>query len=388
MPYSCDISASPVMNPATIFNNITSYSFLRYLPTEDAAQTFCHLVGLVLHPDLTGFCPPCPKCGGTMRKEPAPSDRFGFVYRCEKVQQKKKMRRRTGGTVFRAMCTGSLSCTHNTFFERTQLTAQEVLMLVYSWVKQEPVTVAAEECGVAPKTAVDWYNYCREVAEVFVSHQQNIQLGGEGMTVEIDETFTRRRKYNRGRVTKGTQITIFGAYCRETKEVMYWHVDNKSRRVLWSHMLRYIARSSIIVSDSAAQYRGCTTMGFSEHKTVNHSQRGPGRFVDADDLEAHTQNIECRNRWLKKSIKSLRTDRSLQSYNCTYVHRTRVLSQLPTTSAKFRQFPGTSRPSTRAPVVRVSNSGRSVCPWINICGRTSPISMFPCTRATKRNGRG
>ncbi|XP_023211527.1 uncharacterized protein LOC111614388 [Centruroides sculpturatus] len=121
------------------------------------------------------------------------------------------------------------------------------------------------------------YNYCREVAEVFVSHQQNIQLGSEDMHVEIDETFTRRRKYNRGRVTKGTQITIFGAYCRETKEVMYWHVDNKSRRVLWSHMLRYIACGSIIVSDSAAQYRGCTTMGFSEHKTVNHSQRGPGR---------------------------------------------------------------------------------------------------------------
>ncbi|XP_067142138.1 uncharacterized protein [Centruroides vittatus] len=120
---------------------------------------------------------------------------------------------------------------------------------------------------------------------------------------------------------------------------MYWHVDNKSRRVLWSHMLRYIAPGSIIVSDSAAQYRGCATfLGFSGHKIVNHSRRGPGRFVDTDDPEAHTQNIECRNRWLKKSIKPLRTDRSLQSYACTYVYRTRFLSQWPTTSAKFRQF--------------------------------------------------
>ncbi|XP_023229255.1 uncharacterized protein LOC111629576 [Centruroides sculpturatus] len=47
------------------------------------------------------------------------------------------------------------------------------------------------------------------------------------------------------------------------------------------------------------------------------------RFVNTDDPEAHTQNIECRHRWLKKSIKSLRTDRSLQSYTCTYVYRTR-----------------------------------------------------------------
>ncbi|XP_023236283.1 uncharacterized protein LOC111635526 isoform X1 [Centruroides sculpturatus] len=101
----------------------------------------------------------------------------------------------------------------------------QVLKLIYSWVKQEPVTIAAEECEVALATAVDWYNFCREVAEVFVSQNQDIKLGGEGMHVEIDETFTRRRKYNRGRVGVGTQITIFGAYCRETRELMYWHVS-------------------------------------------------------------------------------------------------------------------------------------------------------------------
>ncbi|XP_023233731.1 uncharacterized protein LOC111633395 [Centruroides sculpturatus] len=105
-------------------------------------------------------------------------------------------------------------------------------------------------------------------------------------------------------------------------------------------MYRYIAPGSIIVSDSAPQYRGCTTMGFSDHKTVNHSQQGPGRFVNSEDPEAHTQNIECRHRWLKRSIKSLRTDRSLQSYTCSYVYRTRFLSKLPTISAKFRQFIG------------------------------------------------
>ncbi|XP_023237925.1 uncharacterized protein LOC111636818 [Centruroides sculpturatus] len=120
-----------------------------------------------------------------MRKEPAPADRFGFVYRCEKLQQKKKMRRRTGGSVWRAVCTGTLSCTHNTFFERAQLSAQEVLMIIYEWVKEEPVTVAAKECGVALQTAVDWFNFCREIAEVFVSNNQNHQLGGEKKHVEV-----------------------------------------------------------------------------------------------------------------------------------------------------------------------------------------------------------
>ncbi|XP_023215588.1 uncharacterized protein LOC111618322 [Centruroides sculpturatus] len=170
MPFTCDISASQVMDPATIFDNITSYSFLRYFSTEEAAQKFCHFVP---HPDLTGFFPPCPKCGGTMRKEPAPSDRFGFVYRCEKVQQK-KMRRRASGTILRAMCTGSVLHSQHLFRKDTAFSPRGVNACVNAWVKQEPVTVDAEECGVAPKTAVDWYNYCREVAEVFVSYQQDI----------------------------------------------------------------------------------------------------------------------------------------------------------------------------------------------------------------------
>lgn len=43
--------------------------------------------------------------------------------------------------------------------------------------------------------------------------------------LQVDETFLRRRKYNRGRLTSGHTITIFGVYCRETKEGMYWHVS-------------------------------------------------------------------------------------------------------------------------------------------------------------------
>ncbi|XP_023232454.1 uncharacterized protein LOC111632289 [Centruroides sculpturatus] len=110
------ISKTPVVDPEEIFENLTCFNFARYFPTEEAADKFCHMVGLVPHLDLAGFVPSCPKCGGMMRKEPAPADRFGFVYRCEKLQQKKKMRRRTGGSVWQAVCTGTLSCTHNTFF--------------------------------------------------------------------------------------------------------------------------------------------------------------------------------------------------------------------------------------------------------------------------------
>ena len=56
----------------------------------------------------------------------------------------------------------------------------------------------------------------REVAEVIMSHEirQN-PLGGEGVIVEVDETYLTRRKYNMGRATKTGTITILGLYERD-----------------------------------------------------------------------------------------------------------------------------------------------------------------------------
>jgi hypothetical protein len=66
-------------------------------------------------------------------------------------------------------------------------------------------------------TAVDYYSMCREVAEVIMSHEiHNHPLGGPGMEVEVDECYLTRRKYNVGRVTKTSTITILGMYERAT----------------------------------------------------------------------------------------------------------------------------------------------------------------------------
>ncbi|XP_023231318.1 uncharacterized protein LOC111631328 isoform X1 [Centruroides sculpturatus] len=177
MPFCMEpVSESSDVNPSEIFENLTCFSFYRYFPTEDAAQKFCHLVGMVPHPDLTSFIPPCPHCGGAMEKKSDPSEKFGYIYRCVKLKEKEKKRRRTGGFVWRAKCTGAISCTKNTFFERAKLSAQKVLMLIYSWILKQPVTLAARECDVAIQTAVDWFKIFREVAEVSVSQQQNIKL--------------------------------------------------------------------------------------------------------------------------------------------------------------------------------------------------------------------
>ena len=55
---------------------------------------------------------------------------------------------------------------------------------------------------VAAQTAVDWYNFIRDVcAQYFIDHPAII--GGPGVEVEIDESKFGKRKYNRGRQVEG-----------------------------------------------------------------------------------------------------------------------------------------------------------------------------------------
>ena len=56
-------------------------------------------------------------------------------------------------------------------------------------------------------TIVDWKSFLRDIcAEHFIDNP--VQLGGPGMTVEIDESVFTRRKYNRGRMVR--EQWVFG----------------------------------------------------------------------------------------------------------------------------------------------------------------------------------
>ncbi len=75
------------------------------------------------------------------------------------------------------------------------------------------VTDAATETGIGQKTAIDWYNFIREVcAHHLLDHP--IVIGGPGKIVEIDESKFGKRKYHRGRHTDGHWV--FGGVERDT----------------------------------------------------------------------------------------------------------------------------------------------------------------------------
>ncbi|XP_031338637.1 uncharacterized protein LOC116167416 [Photinus pyralis] len=68
-----------------------------------------------------------------------------------------------------------------------------------------------EELQVSSRTFVDWSSFCREVCMHYLT-RRSVLLGGEGVTVEIDEAKIGKRKYNRGRRIEDQWI--FGGYER------------------------------------------------------------------------------------------------------------------------------------------------------------------------------
>jgi hypothetical protein len=73
-----------------------------------------------------------------------------------------------------------------------------------------------------------------------------VTLGGD---VEIDEIFIRgRQKYNNGNNAKYTNI-IFGIYSRTTKEVLLFHIPNKSAQSIHPILSTYLDPGTRIFSD-------------------------------------------------------------------------------------------------------------------------------------------
>jgi hypothetical protein len=59
-----------------------------------------------------------------------------------------------------------------------------------------------DELGLSGNTAVDWFNFCRELCQEYIVQKSKKQIGGEGKIVEIDESKFAKVKYGRGHPVK------------------------------------------------------------------------------------------------------------------------------------------------------------------------------------------
>ena len=93
-------------------------------------------------------------------------------------------------------CKSQKSIREGSFFAKSRITLQKWLMLLYLWAREYPVSDARDETLVTKTTAVNVYQWLREVCSTALLNTPT-KLGGPGVVLQIDESqFTHKPKVN------------------------------------------------------------------------------------------------------------------------------------------------------------------------------------------------
>jgi hypothetical protein len=211
----------------------------------------------------------CDSCNGAMT-ERATSKGDGIMFYCNK---------RT--------CRKSRSVRHGSFFEQSRLPLCDAMLFIHLWSKGYSERLIIDDFPFSNKTVVDWAHFCRDLC-MYHFETDNQMIGGQGITVEIDETLAVKRKYNRGRAVHAGWL--FGGIERHNDGVFrcFMHlVFDRSAPHLCHLICEHVLPGTHIMTDRWAAYNGLSTMGY-QHGVVIHNDN----FVSPDDSKVHTQQIE------------------------------------------------------------------------------------------------
>ena len=84
-------------------------------------------------------------------------------------------------------CKGRKTIRTGSFFEKSKLSLNRLLFIIHFWSRQLPVTDAELQLEISRSTAIDIYQWFREVCSTKLLATP-IVLGGPGTVVEIDES--------------------------------------------------------------------------------------------------------------------------------------------------------------------------------------------------------
>ena len=113
----------------------------------------------------------------------------------------------------------------------------------------------------------------------------------------MDESCFYKRKNNKGRIQK--QIWVFGFVERISGKLFIQVVQNRKAETLIQIITKWISKETrLLLSDEWRAYAKLKSLGYN-HKTIKHTDN----FVDPNDPEVHTQNIENRSGVIKGFMK-------------------------------------------------------------------------------------
>jgi transposase-like protein len=138
-----------------------------------------------------------------------------------------------------------------------------------------------------------WF-MCHRIREAMKPTDEASPLGGEGRTVEADETFIGGKAKNRAYKPPRKKEAVFALVERDGQSRSF-HVANVKASTLRDAIVKTADRKSTLMTDEGPHYE---TVGgeFSAHATVNHSKK---EYVSG---ERHINTAESRFALMKRSV--------------------------------------------------------------------------------------
>ncbi len=196
-------------------------------------------------------------------------------------------------------CREQFTATVGTVFERSKVPLNKWLLATYLMTSSKKGVSAHQigrTLGVTYKTA--WF-MCHRIREAMTDN--GAPMGGEGKTVEADETYIGGKETNKhvskrkpgqiGGVGKQVAFTLVERGGRARS----FHVAKVSGKTLRPIIVKHVSRQSALMTDTGGQYLH-VGKEFASHETVNH---GKDEYVRGD---AYSNTVEGFFAILKRGI--------------------------------------------------------------------------------------
>ncbi|KAK5642740.1 hypothetical protein RI129_008907 [Pyrocoelia pectoralis] len=213
----------------------------------------------------------CPMC-----KKPCAlvQDGFRLRFRCRRTlkEYKKELSKK---------CNFSVSAMKGTIFDGSRLDITTICHFICHWLHgpYPRQLFLMEQLQISSNTFITWSSFCREVCINYLTRNSMV-LGGEGVTVEIDEAMIGRLE---GRIDGRW---FLGGFERGTNNIFIVPIPIRNAATLLQVVRNRIRPGTTIISDCWRAYDCLNHEGFDQF-TVDHGVT----FVDPF-TGAHTQNID------------------------------------------------------------------------------------------------
>jgi hypothetical protein len=150
------------------------------------------------------------------------------------------------------------------------------------------VKSATEMTKLSIPAIIHRYQFYKDVCSNWLLKNQ-IQIGREGVTVELDESVVAQRKYIHSQLIK--EKWVFGAYAPTSGGVFLELVTDRSASTLLPLVRKYVLPGSTIITEKWKSYCGISKMEVeprSLHQEIDHSKNffDPKTGACANRIEA------------------------------------------------------------------------------------------------------